>query len=106
MFNTSELDSIRYIIQSTVPVSIVVHRNPDGDALGSSIGLKLYIEKRYDRNVQVIIPDPFPEFLDWLPEASSTLEFEKNTDQTTAVLNQSGLIFCLDFNHPSRVGSM
>ena len=53
MFNSSELDSIRQIIQSTVPVSIVVHRNPDGDALGSSIGLKIYIEKRYNRKVQV-----------------------------------------------------
>jgi phosphoesterase RecJ-like protein len=106
MFNTNELDSIRQLIQSTNPVSIVVHRNPDGDALGSSIGLKLYLEKRYERNVQVIIPDPFPEFLDWLPEADSTLEFERNPDQTTSVLNDSGLIFCLDFNHPSRVGSM
>ena len=106
MFNSYQLDSIRQIIQSTVPVSIVVHRNPDGDALGSSIGLKLYLEKRYNRKVQVIIPDPFPEFLDWLPEATSTLEFEKNKNQTTDVLNQSGLIFCLDFNHPSRVGSM
>jgi phosphoesterase RecJ-like protein len=106
MFNTSELDSIRQIIQSTVPISIVVHRNPDGDALGSSIGLKLYLEKRYNRQVQVVIPDPFPEFLEWLPEAFSTLEFEKDKEQTTAVLNQSGLIFCLDFNHPSRVGSM
>lgn len=106
MFNTTELDSIRQLIQSNNPVSIVVHRNPDGDALGSSIGLKLYLEKRYKRNVQVIIPDPFPEFLDWLPEADSTLEFERNPDQTTSVLNESGLIFCLDFNHPSRVGSM
>ena len=106
MFISTELDSIRQLIQSPTPVSIVVHRNPDGDALGSSIGLKLYLEKRYQRSVQVIVPDPFPEFLDWLPNAAETLEYEAHPEKTTALLNASGLIFCLDFNHPSRVGSM
>ena len=106
MFSTSELDQIRQKIQSDLPVTIVVHRNPDGDALGSSTGLKLYLEKRYQRPVQIVIPDPFPQFLDWLPCANETLEFEAHPAKTEEVLNQSGIVFCLDFNHPSRVGAM
>jgi phosphoesterase RecJ-like protein len=106
MFSSKELEAIRQIIQTNAPVSIVVHRNPDGDALGSSIGLKLYLQKRYNRFVQVVIPDPFPQFLDWLPCASETLEFEAQPEFTKEVLHTSGLVFCLDFNHPSRVGGM
>ncbi len=106
MFSPDQLNSIRQHLLHDSQISIVVHRNPDGDALGSSIGLKLYLEKRYQRHIQVIIPDPFPDFLDWLPRASETIEFEANPEQTAKILNDSGLIFCLDFNHPSRVGDM
>lgn len=84
----------------------MVHRNPDGDALGSSLGLKNYLKEAYSVDAQVIVPDSFPDFLSWMPKSESILVAESDVQKATMLLNQADIIFCLDFNHPSRVGDL
>ena len=84
-------------------VVIVSHVNPDGDAIGSSLGLYYFLLK-FGIDVKIIIPNDFPLFLSWMPGVDDILVFDKNQEKGAEYLNNAELICYLDFNHPSRTG--
>ena len=49
-------------------IVIVTHVSPDGDAIGSSLGLWHFLELQ-EKTVNVIVPNAFPDFLRWMPGA-------------------------------------
>jgi bifunctional oligoribonuclease and PAP phosphatase NrnA len=106
MFTSTQSDQIHSFLNPLKSCCIIIHRNPDGDALGSSLGLKNYLKEAYSVDAQVIAPDSFPEFLSWMPKSESILIAEKEPENAKALLNNADIIFCLDFNHPSRVGDL
>lgn len=83
-------------------VVIVTHVSPDGDALGSSLGLWNYLKDNRVDDVTLVVPNSYPTFLNWLPGSESIVNFEEETEKATKLLNDAELIFCLDFNTPSR----
>lgn len=86
-------------------IAIVVHVGPDGDAMGSSLGLWHYL-RSIDKEPVVIAPTAFANFLSWMPGSDSVLIYEGNESACEEVLNASELIFTLDFNVPSRMAKM
>lgn len=80
---------------------ITTHHKPDGDAMGSSLGLYLFL-KNYLK-VQVITPTDYTDTLNWLPGNDSVLVYEGNEAQCDEITNKADLIFCLDFNRLSRI---
>ena len=54
------------IIDRKDPVVVISHMNPDGDAIGSSLALALFLRNQ-DVPVSVILPNEVPDFLKWLP---------------------------------------
>lgn len=105
-FTDTQLAEIRNSILEANHISIVVHRSPDGDALGSSLGLKHALMALFGKHSSVIVPDAFPESLSYLPDSEMILVFEKQIDLVNEVMNSTDLLFCLDFNHPGRVGDL
>lgn len=85
-------------------IVIVPHRNPDGDAYGSSLALYHFLRKK-NHNVTVISPNDCPIFLKWLPAQEEILLFEPNISKSTKVLNQAEIVFTLDFNAFHRTGA-
>ncbi|MEX1190114.1 MAG: DHH family phosphoesterase, partial [Bacteroidia bacterium] len=102
MFTKDQEEKIKDLLTNKSKTVIVVHRNPDGDALGSSLGLKKYLKKSFDFDALVLVPDPFPSFLDWMPGAIDILIAKQHGEIAAKVLRDAELLFCLDFNHPSR----
>lgn len=90
----------------TKPRNIVIigHRNPDGDAIGSTLALKHYLGKK-GHQCAVVMPNNYPEFLHWLPGSEKTYRFDRQNSQSHKVINNSDLIFLLDFNALHRVGT-
>lgn len=84
-------------------VVITAHKSPDGDSIGSSLALYHFLKKHFAA-VSVVHPDAAPDFLHWVPGQSEIVVFEKDTAIATDVLNAADVIFCLDYNDPSRVG--
>lgn len=103
MMNTSDKAFLTDFLNSPKQITIVPHRNPDGDALGSSLGL-YHVLKQLDHNVKVISPNEFPDFISWLPDANEVLIFEKNFEACKDFLQNSDLVFTLDFNALHRAG--
>ncbi len=100
-----EIEALKVLLNTPRKIAILGHKNPDGDALGSTLALSLFLKKQ-GHDAQVIVPNDFPEFLKWLPQANSILVHEKDTETTEAFLNDADLIFTLDFNSFSRVGNL
>ena len=86
-------------------VVITTHQKPDGDAMGSSLGLYHFL-KQLDHQVTVISPTNWAAFLDWMPGAKVVLDYEKQTSEANAAIEDAGLIFCLDFNTLVRTKRM
>lgn len=101
----TEIEAIQELLASPKNVTIIPHRNPDGDAMGSTLGLYHFLTQ-LDHAVTVISPNDFPNFLSWLPDSDKVLVFEKDKERATQKLQESDLIFALDFNALHRTGEL
>ena len=100
-----DIQSIKALLATPKKIAIIPHRSPDGDAMGSTLGLYHFLLK-YNHNPVVIAPNEFPDFLAWLPGSESVQIFEKNKENCTKILEEAEIIFTLDFNALHRVGEM
>lgn len=101
-FPSEETKPLWNFLSTPRKIVITTHHRPDGDAMGSSLGLYNYLVLK-GHQVQVITPSEYPDFLHWLSGHENVLDFEKNPGESKMKLNESELIFCLDFNWLSRV---
>lgn len=92
------------LLQEPKKIFITTHHKPDGDALGSSLGLYHYLLQKGHQPV-VVSPSEVPDFLAWMPGIETVLNFESEPKQCQKVLAEADLIFCLDFNRLDRVKS-
>ncbi len=83
---------------------VIPHRNPDGDAMGSTLALCFFLNKM-GANAVVISPNEAPSFLQWLPGFESVVLFDRQKEQALKLIDEAELIFTLDFNDFSRTGS-
>lgn len=103
--NKQDIQDIKQLLSSAKKVVIVPHKNPDGDAMGSSLGLCHYLTK-LNHDVQIIAPNDYPDFLKWLPGDSDVMIYESNTEKSESLINEADIIFTLDFNALHRTGNM
>ncbi len=105
ILNESECNMLRSLINDAETIVICCHMNPDGDALGSSLGWAEYL-RSIGKDPVVIVPDQYPDYLQWLPNSEKIIRYDKHTEQAELLLKTADLICCLDFNTPSRTDQM
>ncbi|MBB4807629.1 phosphoesterase RecJ-like protein [Chryseobacterium defluvii] len=103
MFTPAELLEINALLTPENRIVILTHYNPDGDAIGSSLGLKHYLQAK-GIHADVIVPNDFPKFLKWMPEAKKAIIGEYKRKVAFDLINEADVIFCLDFNSSARIG--
>ncbi len=103
MFKSSEITQLKTILSTPKKISIISHRNPDGDAMGSSLGLLNFLTQ-FNHELTYISPNAYPKFLAWMPGAKNVVFYEGNTEKAEQIINQSDYIFTLDFNALHRTG--
>ena len=96
------VDKVRQLLSRSEKVVITCHLTPDGDAIGSSLGL-CHVLSRIGKDVAVVTPDLTPKTLLFLPGAKDTVAFTRHEEYATKLLSEADLIFCLDFNDSKRV---
>ena len=102
---TDQLAQMDQLISTAQSVLVVCHKSPDGDAIGSSLGMAEYLRLR-GKDVTVVVPDQYPDFLHWLPNSEKIVRYDKHPDKCDMLFKITDLIVCLDFDTPSRVEDM
>ena len=105
MIEIEKASEIKRLVEKSDRFAILVHRNPDGDAVGSSLALAHFL-RGMGKIADVIVPNAFPDFLKWLPASDSVVNFEQKREEAVELLNKADIIFCLDFNALSRIGEI
>ena len=105
ILDNNQLVLMDQLISDSQTILVVCHKSPDGDALGSSLGWAEFLRSR-GKDVTIIVPDQYPDFLKWLPNTDKIVRYDKHTEKCDMLFKISDLVFCLDFNTPSRVDEM
>ena len=103
--NEKEISAVKQLLSQPKKIAIIPHRSPDGDAMGSTLGLYHFLLK-FNHQPVVIIPNDFPDFLSWLPASDKVLVYQNDKENVAKILNEQELIFTLDFNALHRTGEM
>ncbi|WP_298499926.1 bifunctional oligoribonuclease/PAP phosphatase NrnA [uncultured Algibacter sp.] len=103
--NKQDISSIKQLLSTKQKIVIVPHKNPDGDAIGSTLGLYHYLNKS-SHTVNVIVPNDYPSFLKWIPGNDTILKHDSQTKVCNELINDADIIFTLDFNAFHRTGNM
>ena len=104
--STDILDGLLSSAQNPV---IVSHMKPDGDAIGSCMGMYHLLRKTYRSDVRVALANPAPWYLDFLIRADVSEDiyiYEHRPEQTRDIIMNSDLIICLDFNALHRTDTL
>lgn len=103
--NDKEIQEIVGLLSTPKKIVIIPHRSPDGDAMGSTLGL-YHLLMQMKHQAVVISPNDFPSFLDWMPGSENVLVYENDREATSKWIAAADLIFTLDFNALHRTGEM
>lgn len=103
--NLEDVNEVKLLLSKPQQIVIVPHKNPDGDAIGSTLALWHYL-KSIGQDATIISPNDYPKFLKWMPGNEHILNFEKENSQSKEKIENATLIFTLDFNHLGRIGQM
>ena len=105
MFTASEISEIQKLLIPENKIVIITHYNPDGDAIGSSLGLKHFLKQK-GLDAEVIVPNDFPKFLKWMPESKRIIIADYKRKQAGEAIYHADVIFILDFNASHRSGNL
>ena len=105
MINEKDIDIVKNLIDKSKKCVILTHSRPDGDAMGSSLSLALFISS-LNRHVSVVVPNDYPPFLSWMPTIENVIIYDRSVLQAENLLKEADLFFCLDFNSFSRIGDL
>src|ERR1700749_314982 len=100
-----DLAALTKLLAHPRKIVITTHHKPDGDAMGSSLGLYNYLIQQ-GHHAKVITPTDYPDFLSWMPGNQEVIIYTDHTEQSAALIADADLIFCLDFNHLNRIDDM
>ena len=103
--NENDIQDLKNLLAEPKKICIIPHRSPDGDAMGSTLGLSIMLQK-LGHSTTVLAPNDFPNFLAWLPESEKVAIYEKDKTTGKKILNDAEIIFTLDFNALHRTGEM
>ena len=101
---TKYAQELKVLLSSPKKIVITTHKGPDGDAIGSSLGL-LHLLKQLGHQVQIITPNGYAKFLHWLPGNDDVITYEGNEVEANKLTSEAELIFLLDFSHLSRIAT-
>lgn len=100
-----QIGQLRALLASPKRCVIVTHYNPDGDAMGSALGL-MHLLNALGHSAQVVLPNTPPGFLHWMPGYDTTLALDRDKTNAEVMVRDAEVLFCLDFNRTDRVGGL
>jgi bifunctional oligoribonuclease and PAP phosphatase NrnA len=104
-FSKQDLAALQSLLAQPKKIVVTNHINPDGDAMGSALGWAKILTQ-LGHQVQVIVPNAYPNYLHWLPGNADVIVAEMQMSQAKLAFKEAAVIFSLDYNDPSRAGDL
>ena len=95
----------RSIMDCAENIVITAHSGPDGDAIGSSLGLAEFLRQQ-GKNVSVVMPNRFPDFLRWMKGTDNIVLYDASPSEADRLIVESNVIFSLDYNSLDRADAL
>lgn len=105
LISQQNIDAVRQIVENGRKFVVLAHKNPDGDAVGSTLAMCHFLLSM-GKEAVVVLPNVFPAFLSWVPGADSVLFYDKEKERCDTAIAEADVLFCLDFNVLSRTGDV
>lgn len=105
MLNSQEIEKIKTILSEKKKIVITTHYNPDGDAMGSSLGLYHFLKSK-KHQVCVITPNIWPSFLDWMPGSDHCMAGDNHLKKASKLIDEADIVFSLDYNALKRTNEL
>ncbi len=103
--NEEITQQVEALLSTPKKVVVVGHKNPDGDAIGSCMGLYFFLQA-LGHDTQVVMPNDYPAFLKWMPGNEIICMYDKEPEKCQQFFNEADIVFTLDFNSLNRVGDL
>lgn len=100
-----ETAALKDLLAKPKQIVITTHHKPDGDAMGSALGLYNYLIQK-GHHAKVITPTDYPQFFDWMPGNGEVIIYTEQTEAANALINKAEIIICTDFNALGRINEM
>src|SRR6201995_3112492 len=100
-----DLASLKELLAQPRKVVITTHHKPDGDAMGSSLGLYNYLIQK-GHHAKVITPSDYPEIFNWMPGNGEVIIYPEQVELSNQLIAAADVIICTDFNALGRINEM
>src|SRR5476651_519000 len=100
-----QIASLRELLATPKQIVITTHHKPDGDAMGSSLGLYNYLIQK-GHHAKVITPSDYPEIFNWMAGSEEVIVYPEQTALANELIKDADMICCLDFNALGRINEM
>lgn len=99
------IEQLKAILNIPRYVVITSHRNPDGDAIGSSLGLYHFLN-RHGHTVRMVLPSEYPANFGWMQDVEQVFIYDLQPEKSKEIFEKADLVFCLDFNSLDRIDKL
>ena len=101
----TNFDALKELLSTPKKIAILPHKNPDGDAIGSTLAMYHYLRK-LNHTCNIVSPNDFPKFLKWMPSAKEIVIADYQPKRAEAIIHQADIILILDFNTITRIDDL
>ncbi len=109
-FPAEKLAAIRELLLRATHIVIVTHMSPDGDAMGSALGMWHFLNGKWKmengKSLAVVVPNRFPAFFNWMPGVENVVIYDEQRAEADRLIEEADLLVCTDFNDPKRIGQV
>ncbi len=103
--NAEAVKEVSRLLAEKKKIVVTAHKAPDGDAIGSILGLAQFLRAK-GHDVECVVPDAYPNFLKWMPGQKDILKYNRHWTPVKRHFKEADIIFLLDYNALNRIGEM
>ena len=105
LITRQSIDAVKQVVEKGNRFVVLAHKNPDGDAVGSTLAMCHYL-RSIGKDAVAVLPNTFPAFLAWVPGADTVMFYDTDKERCDNAIAAADVLFCLDFNLFSRTGDV
>ena len=105
LISQHNIDAVRQVVDRGNRFVMLAHKNPDGDAVGSTLAMCHFL-RSLGKEAVVVLPNTFPAFLAWIPGADNVMFYDVDKERCDNAIAAADALFCLDFNIFSRTADI